>query len=101
MRPMNEPTADEFAAYDRVKRYLRDQAAKRMYGYLKGNDSLFAPGELMVTVGGMGRFDFPWERYQEGYYDAAGICIENVEEEGGIDQTWTVSVVHAGIYSKT
>jgi hypothetical protein len=80
---MKEPTPGDFEAYHRVKRYLNDQAAQRVGG-LRRNDSLFAPGELAVLVGGMGTFD-SWERYQEGYYDAARLCIQNMGE-GGIDQ---------------
>ena len=85
---MTEPSEEEIATFERVKAYFLEEADKRRYGYLKENDSLFAVGNWTVQVGGMNRFEDPWTRYQEGYYDVAHQAIESMES--GLREKWLV-----------
>ncbi len=78
---MVEPSAQDFVAYERVKRYLSSRKAESLSNSVTGADSLFAGGAGTATIGSVSNLDFPWDRYRDGYYEAATLLSTLYGEE--------------------
>ncbi|MEX2264714.1 MAG: hypothetical protein WD696_22360 [Bryobacteraceae bacterium] len=85
---MKEPSEEQFETYRRVREHLKDAKVRQLAGHLKPEDSLLAPGSSTVEIGAATAFDGQWDRYMEGYYDAADTLVD--EYASKLEASWIV-----------
>jgi hypothetical protein len=78
---MTQPSAQDFAIYTTVKRFLESAGIGDRPGGVTASDSLFAEGPGNVTIGSTGDIDIAWDKYMDGYYEAGELLAAVYHEE--------------------